>query len=75
MSPRQTVVVENSALRRFMKKHGYCISAAWLAGQVEVAMKLSTAVKQREGNICCGELTVEVKRRGDQWFVTNIEKS
>lgn len=72
MSPRQSVVIENSALKRFMKKHGYCIGAAWLAGLVEEELRVR---REAEGDILCiARLRVVVKRRGDQWFVTDIER-
>lgn len=74
MSPRQIVVVENSALKRFMKKHGYCVNAAWLAGILEEQLRRTPTVSADAEHMCCGGLRVEVKRRNDQWFVTEIEK-
>lgn len=73
MSPRRIVVVENSALRRFMIKHGYCVSAAWLAGALEAEMKSMSPQSADVKSLRCGELRVEIKRRNDQWFVTEIE--
>ena len=75
MSPRQSIVVENSALRRFLKKHGYCIRAVWLAETVEAELRKQGLLNEQNcGLIFCAGLRVSVKRRGDQWFVTDIEK-
>lgn len=73
MSPRRIVVVENSALRRFMIKHGYCVSAAWLAGALEAEIKSMPPQVADAKSLRCGGLRVEIKRRNDQWFVTDIE--
>lgn len=75
MSPRQNVVVENSALKRFMKKHGYCIGAAWLAGLLDAELMDQPEPEEGTQQICCAGLRVLIKRRNDQWFVTDIEKA
>lgn len=74
MSPRQSVVVENSALRRFMKRYGYCVSAGGIAGAVEEAMKEDRQLKEGQRDIYGTSLRVTIKKRNDQWFVTDIEK-
>ena len=73
MAPRRIVVVENSALRRFMVKHGYCVSAAWLAEALEAEIKSMAPQCTDVKSLRCGALRVEIKRRNDQWFVTKIE--
>lgn len=75
MSPRQNVVVENNALKRFVKKHGYCVSAAWLAGLLEAKMMEQDEPDGRVQQISCAGLRVVIKRRNEQWFVTDIEKA
>ena len=72
MSPRQKVVVENKALKRFVRKYGYCIRAGKLAGAVEEAIGESGT---EDGSLYLPEekVVATIKRRNDQWFVTNIE--
>lgn len=74
MSPRQNVVVENNALKRFMKKYGYCVGAAWLAGLLEAKLMEQDEPEDGMQQICCAGLRVVIKRRNEQWFVTDIEK-
>lgn len=75
MAPRQNVVVENSALKRFMKKHGYCVSAAWIARLVEEEQREAQAQEGKAESIRCAGMRVAIKRRNGQWFVTDIEKA
>lgn len=69
MSSRRMVIVENRALRRFMKKYGFCMSAAWLADIVEMEL-VRTDV---QGNIDYAGMHVVIKKRNDQYFVTDID--
>jgi hypothetical protein len=75
MSPRQYVVVENKALRRFAQRYGYCLSPAMLARKVEALLRLAgDKLTEEEATLYSGQLTVYLKRRGDQWFITWIDR-
>lgn len=75
MAPKQYVVVENKALRRFAQKYGYCLSPAILARQVEALLwKKDSRLDGEDATLYSGQLTMQLKRRGEQWFITEIDR-
>lgn len=63
------MIIENRALRRFVQKYGFCVSAAWLADIIEMEVLRTGA----QGNIGCAGMQVVIKKRNDQYFVTDID--
>lgn len=75
MAQRQYVVVENKALRRFAQKYGYCLSPAILARRVGTLLRMADSKLDGEDvTLYSGQLTVRLKRHGDQWFITEIDR-
>lgn len=75
MSPRQYVVVENKALRQFAQRYGYCLSPAALAREAEMQLRTEGAdLEGMEMTLRSGQLALRLKRRGNQWFITEIDR-
>lgn len=75
MSPKQIVVIENNALKRFVRRYGYCISAGRLAGVAEAALSGNQTADGGVDRVYSAGFLLTVKRRGERWFVTDIDKT
>jgi hypothetical protein len=73
MSPMQRIVIENKALRRFTRKYGYCLKTACVVRMAEERLcRQGGATQGERRTIYCDNLQLRVKRRYDQWIVTEI---